>query len=447
VERVPQQPADCVLLEGAWVLTLDDRGTQGPLSIAVRDGDIAAIGGRDEVRASFPVAQRVGCRGRIIMPGLVNAHLHPDLHVLRGELEELDLHDWRDADRFNVAVAFLGTADGAAVQRASVRASLAEAVLGGTTCVATYGVSTGSAATCEDALRTIGMRGTVTIRDDQFRPLPDCGGRPAWDREVRALYRLHAEERLDDAELRAAARAHGRGEHIVMHAAETTQRLDIIRRSFGTTTIRLLDRYGLLSPAMLLSHAVHVDDEEIRIMAQRGVHVVVSPAAEMKLGDGTPPVHDMHARGISVALGTDAAVCNNSTDMFLEMRLLGLSQKLRYGAATAPAEQILRMATRAGARALGGDGRFGCLAPGMAADLILVDAGSPRLQPLLPGGPHSNLAPNLVYSATGADVTDVMIGGRWVVRRRRMQAVDGRAIRRELAAAAAALQRYLQRAT
>jgi 5-methylthioadenosine/S-adenosylhomocysteine deaminase len=446
VARNAYGPADCVLLEGGYVLALDDAGTRGPLSIAVCDGAIAGIGRRDDVRTSFPAARRVACRGRIIMPGLVNAHLHPDLHLLKGELEGLDLHDWHGAARFNAAVAHLGTAEGTRLQRASIRASLAEAVLGGTTCVATYGVTTGSTSACEDALRDFGMRGTVTIRDDAFRASPGARG-SAWEREPRAHYRLHAEERLDEAELAAAARAHGRGEHIVMHAAETMTRLGLVQQRFGTTTIRLLDRYGLLSPAVLLSHAVHVDDEEIRLMARRGVRVVVSPAAEMKLSDGLPPVRDMIRHGITVALGTDAAVCNNATDMFLEMRLLGLSQKLRYGAHAAPAEQILRMATRAGATVLGGAGRFGCLAEGMAADLIMVSAASPRMQPLRTGGAHSNLVPNLVYAATAADVTDVMIDGRWIVRRRRLQALDGRAIRCSLRSAAATLQRYLQRET
>jgi 5-methylthioadenosine/S-adenosylhomocysteine deaminase len=250
------------------------------------------------------------------------------------------------------------------------------------------------------------------------------------------MYRLHAEERLDHAELSAAAGAHERGERLVMHAAETRHRLDIVRATFGTTTVRLLERYGLLSPRMLLSHAVFTDDEELRLMAERGVSVVVSPVAEMKLADGIAPVQDMHRLGITVALGTDAAVCNNSTDMFLEMRALGLSQKLRYGATAAPAEQILLMATRAGATALGGAGQFGALAEGLAADLVLVDLRNPRMQPLVTDPARSNVAANLVFAATGADVTDVMVDGRWIVRRRRLLTIDARTLWRQLQEAA-----------
>jgi 5-methylthioadenosine/S-adenosylhomocysteine deaminase len=439
--------ARTILLEDAYVLTLDDEDARGRWSVAVEDGCIAAVGSAAALRQRFPRAARASCRGRVLLPGLVNAHLHPELHLLKGALEGLSLHDWHRARGFNQAVDLLGTAEGAPLQRAAIRASLAEAVLSGTTCVATYGVSENADVQCERALRDLGLRGTVTIRDAGFAPRTEGPGGTAWQRGVPAMYRLHAEERLDDAELSAAAAAHARGEHIVMHAAETARRLAIVRDAFGTTTIRLLHRYGLLSPRVLLSHAVLVDQEEIGMMAAAGVHVVVSPSAELKLADGIPPVEDMRRAGINVALGTDAAVCNNGTDMFLEMRVLGLSQKLRYGAATAPAEQILRMATRAGAAALGGVGADGRIAEGAAADLILVDVRNPRMQPLILERGRSNLAANLVYAANGSDVTDVMVAGRWIVRRRRLLTTDARTLWRELHGASRQLHARLQQMT
>jgi 5-methylthioadenosine/S-adenosylhomocysteine deaminase len=438
--------ADC-LIEDAYVLALDDAGTRGRLSIAVQDGVIAGIDGKAALRQQFSGLRRIAARRRVILPGLVNAHLHPDLHVLKGELEELGLHDWRAAARYNSAVELLGTPGGAAVRQASIRASLAEAALSGTTCVGTYGVSNGADCACEQALQEIGLRGTITIRDESFAPYHGTNGGSAWDRSVPAHYRVHAEESLHEPELAAAAAALARGERLVMHAAETRERLRIIRERHGTSTIRLLERRGLLSPAMLLSHAIHIDDEEIDLIARRGTPVVVSPAAELKLADGTAPVHALHAKGVTVALGTDAAVCNNASDMFIEMRVLGLSQKLRYGAASAPAEQILRMATRAGAAALGGAGRFGCLRRGMAADLVMVDIDNPRMQPLAVHGEHENLAANLVYAATGADVTDVMVDGRWIVRRRRLRTLDQRRVWRDVEQAARTLHRQLAHAT
>ena len=423
-----------LLLEHGYVLTLDDADTRGYLSVAV-DGDcIAAVGPRQKLRRDFPGATRISCRARIVMPGLINAHLHPDLHILKGALEQRGLHDWSGAREFNSAVDLLGSEAARDIQRISIRAALAEAALGGVTCVGTYPISDGGDVISAEALRAVGLRGAVTVRDITFAPAEFAG--------VPHFYRLHAEETLYEPELRAAAAAHARGERIVMHAAETRHRLEVIQHRFGTTTIRLLQRFGLLSPRVLLSHAVHVDAHEIELIARHGARVVVSASAEMKLSDGVPPVHPLLQRGVPVALGTDAAVCNNGNDMFLEMRTVGLLQKLHYGPRAAAAEQILLMATRNGAASLGLE-RTGRLAPGHAADLILVDVDGPRLQPLLTEGPHENCASNLVFAATATDVRDVMVAGRWIVRGRRLLTLDTRALWRDLAAAGRSLDARL----
>jgi 5-methylthioadenosine/S-adenosylhomocysteine deaminase len=417
------------------VVTLDERATAGELTVAVRGGEILAVGEEAELRRRYRRARRIDCRQRLLLPGLVNAHLHPELHILKGAVEELDLHDWNDAGHLQAALAYLSSEEGRHAQRAGVLASLAEALLGGTTCIGTYGVTAGSEAACAAALRALGLRGHITIRDATFPILPDP---PAPH-----MYRLHAEEALDDAELRAAAAAHARGERIVMHAAETAYRIGLARDLFGMTTIRLLDRWGLLSRRMLLSHAVHVDDEEAALLAARGAQVIASPAAELKLADGVGPFAEYLRLGVPLALGTDAAVCNNANDMFLEMRLLGLSQKIRYGAHALPAEQILRTATRGGARALGEAERLGSIEAGKAADLLLLEQASPRLQPLLHRPGFSNVAANLVYAATSQDVTDVMVAGRWRVRDRRLLTADAGRIWDEIGAEARILYDHI----
>lgn len=420
-----------VLIEGAFVLTLDAADTAGWLSVAVQQDRIADIGEPDRVRRRFPGLERVDCAGALLLPGLVNAHLHPELHLLKGALEELDLHDWEDAEHFDRALYLLSSPEGRWLQRAGIRAALADCLLTGTTHVATYGVTTAADEVAAAVLLELGLRGHVTVRDIHFEPVrlvpPDI---------VPRIYRLHAEEALTTAELEAATRAHARGEWIVMHAAETEHRIRLVRERFGTTTVRLLARYDLLSPRLLLSHAIYVDDEERNLLARYGVPVISSPVAETKLSDGIGPIVDYLRDGITVALGTDCAVCNNSNDLFLEMRQLGLVQKLRYGADAMPAEQILRMATLGGTRALTGASTGGALEVGGAADLILIDTNNPRLQPLVHRPAFSNLAANLVYAATGQDVTDVMIAGRWVVRRRRLLTADQEAIWSDLIRAA-----------
>src|SRR5690606_11558095 len=140
----PDAPARPLLLEGALVLTLDHDGTAGLLPVAVEAGRIAAVGPQAELRKRFARAERMDCTGRILLPGLVNAHLHPELHVLKGAVEELNLHDWDDAEHFDDALALLSSPEGAWIQRAGIRAALADCLLTGTTCVAAYGVTVGA---------------------------------------------------------------------------------------------------------------------------------------------------------------------------------------------------------------------------------------------------------------------------------------------------------------
>jgi len=397
-------------LRNALVVPVVGRAFYG--DIIVEDDRIARV---TRGSAGSFAGSSFDCAGRVVMPGLINAHLHPELHVLKGIVEELDLHDWDEAMHFDAALELLSSERGRAIQRAAIRASVADCVLSGSTCLATYGVTIGADEIACHTLEEMGVRGHVTVRDVAFEPLAGVV-QPALRLVPARMYRLHAEEALTPEELRAAARAMERGERLVMHAAETEHRLQLVLENFGTSTVRLLKSYGLLTERMLLSHAVYVDAEEREMLAINRVPVVSSPTAEMKLADGLAPIVELLRLGVTVALGTDCAICNNSDDMFLEMRQLGLSQKLRYGAHAISAEQILLSATVHGARALGFEGQLGAIAEGMLADLIVVDVDNPRLQPLVIAESYDNVAANLVYGATGQDVTDVMIGGEWVVR-------------------------------
>jgi 5-methylthioadenosine/S-adenosylhomocysteine deaminase len=399
--------------------------------VLIRDGRIVSLRAASE--EAFPAdIDVIDCSRRIVIPGLVNAHLHPDLHLLRGMLEDLSLHEWPDCSLLQRSLCILDGPDGEPLQRAAVRAALAECALAGQSTVVCYGVSDRVDRIAAEELRALGLHGWVTVRDAAFAPAADYG--------VPHMYRLHAEEALTEAELEIAARAHERGEWMVMHVAETRERIALCRERFGTTPIRLLARHGLLSPRVLLSHAVHIDEEEMALIAAAGAPVVSSPVAEAKLADGLAPITALVERGVPIALGTDAAVCNNSSDLLLEARMLGLLQRLDRGAAALPAGTLLRCATAGGAAALGGPAGAG-IAPGAPADLALLDAAAPHMLPLLvrPGG--SNLLAAIVFSATGRDVTDLMVQGRWVVRDRRLVARDAERIGAELMDAAEELIR------
>ena len=416
-----------LLLEGGLVVPLDGARTRpAPMDVLVRAGRIEALLHREADRTRPADAEIVDCRGRIVLPGLVNAHLHPELHLLRGMLEDLSLHEWPGCLPLQRSLEVLDGPAGEPLQRAAVRAALAECALAGATQVVCYGVSCRIERIAAEELAALGLHGWVTIRDAAFAPAESS--RPH-------MYRLHAEEALTETELTSASEAHARGEWIVMHVAETRERVELARERFGTTPIRLLARYGLLSPRVLLSHAVHVDDEEIDLIAAARAPVLASPVAEAKLADGLAPVDAMHRRGVRVALGTDAAVCNNTCDLLLEARTLGLLQRLSSGAGALPAETLLRFATVDGAAALEHPAAAG-LAPGAPADIVMLDAAAPHMLPLVHRGAGSNLFASIVFSGSGRDVTDVMVQGRWVVRERRLVPADGTAIAAGLQAAA-----------
>lgn len=419
------------VLEGGLVVPLDGRTPPGTMDVVVRGTLIEAVA--PPAALSLPAdAVRIDCRGHIVAPALVNAHLHPDLHLLRGLVEDLSLHEWSGCDRLQRALAALDDPSAEPLQRAAVRAALAECALAGAAKVACYGVTPRVERIAAETMAELGLSGWVTIRDAAFAPV-ETGAAPH-------MYRLHAEEDLDDEELRAAAAAHERGERIVMHVAETRERVRLARDRFGTTPIRLLARYGLLSPRVLLSHAVHVDEEEMDLIAASDACVLSSPVAEAKLADGLAPILGLHERGVPIALGTDAAVCNNGCDVLLEARFLGLLQRLAAGAATFPAETLLRFATLDGARALGSVDPGG-LSAGAPADIAILDATALHMLPLVSAAETSNVFAAMIFSGSGRDVTDVMAEGRWVVRRRRLVALDEARLGQDLDRAAAELIR------
>ena len=397
----------------------------------IRDGRIASLVDSGS-SSSTPDVDVVDCSRRIVMPGLVNAHLHPDLHLLRGMLEDLSLHEWPGCVPLQRSLRVLDEPEGEPLGRAAVRAALAECALAGQSTVVCYGVSDRVDRIAAEELRAFGLRGWVTVRDASFPRVEGYG--------VPHMYRLHAEEALDETELEKAACAHERGDWIVMHVAETRERVALCNERFGTTPIRLLARYGLLSPRVLLSHAVHVDDEEMELIARAGAPVISSPVAEAKLADGLAPIAAMAALGVPIALGTDAAVCNNSSDLLLEARMLGLLQRLDRGAATLPSGTLLSYASSGGAAALDSPSGAG-IAPGAPADLAVLDAAAPHMLPVVHRPGASNLLAAIVFSATGRDVTDLMVEGRWVVRDRRLVARDAERIGAELVDAAEELIR------
>jgi 5-methylthioadenosine/S-adenosylhomocysteine deaminase len=193
------------------------------------------------------------------------------------------------------------------------------------------------------------------------------------------------------------------------HASENTDEVALVRAQSGMRNVEYLAELGLATPRLCTAHCVWVDEHEQALMAERGVKVLHCPGSNLKLGSGVAPVVDLRARGISVSLGTDGAACNNRLDMFDEMRLAATLQAMSRGPGALPARDVLWMATREGARALGLDAEIGSIEAGKRADLIVVDTASPHLAPGT--DPYSTL----VYAARGSDVRTTIVDGEALV--------------------------------
>jgi 5-methylthioadenosine/S-adenosylhomocysteine deaminase len=206
---------------------------------------------------------------------------------------------------------------------------------------------------------------------------------------------------------------------MVIHLAETVSEVQTVRQRYGRTPVEHLDQVGVLGPHVLACHCVQLTEADIERLRRYDVKVSHNPESNMKLASGIAPVPDLIAAGVCVGLGTDGAASNNNLDLLLEMDTAAKLAKVhRLDPTALDAATVLRMATRAGARALGLEARIGSLEPGKRADVILIDTHRPHLTPLY--HPSSQL----VYAAKGSDVATVIINGRIVMQDGRILSFD-----------------------
>ena len=416
-------------LDAAWIVPVEPRGVYVDHSLLV-DGDrIVALLPATEADRRYVARSRITLGRHVLIPGLVNAHTHAAMALFRGIADDVPLdvwleqHIWPREGRF-AAPDFVY--DGA-------RLAVAEMLKGGITCCNDmYFFPEATARACLDT----GIRAMLGLPVLDF-PTPyaaDPDGylqrglavRDAFKHEPMLAFSLspHAPYTVGDpAWEKTIVYARQLDLPIQTHLAETADEVRRSRDTHGATPLARLHRLGATGPSFIAIHAVHLDADDIDLLATHGGHVVHCPASNMKLGCGIAPVAAYVARGINVALGTDGAASNNRLDLFGEMRLAALLAKVATGdPAVLPAAEVLHAATLGGARALGLDDRIGSLAPGKAADVVAVDLGALETQPCY--DPVSQL----IHAAGRDAVTDVWVGGRRVVAGRALAGVDESAL-------------------
>jgi 5-methylthioadenosine/S-adenosylhomocysteine deaminase len=386
--------------------------------VLIADGRIAAVGSAGDARAE----RTINAGGNYLLPGFIHTHLHLCQTLFRGYADDLALLDW-----LKQRVWPMEAAHTPASLRAATRLASAELLLGGTTTALTMETVHDTDAVFE-ALEPTGMRAVV--------------GKCMLDSDAQVPKRLLEETRASIEEsLALAARWHGRANGrlraafaprfavscsrelleevarlshardllVHTHASENRDEIALVRALTGRSNVEYFHDLGLASPRLCLAHCVWVNADEQSILATHQVKVSHCPGSNLKLGSGIAPVIEMRERGISVSLGADGAACNNQLDMFAEMRLAATLQATRSGPGTLRAQDVLAMATREGARALGLEREIGSIEIGKRADVIIVDR--ERVHLATTPDPFSAL----VYSARPTDVRTTIVDGELLV--------------------------------
>ena len=396
-------------------------------TVYIKDGVIASI---DAAPAGFAAEKTIFGSGKLLMPGLVNAHTHVYMTLFRNCADDLTFNDWLFGrilpleDKLTPEDCYWATLLG-----------IMEMVSTGATAFSTMDFFLDATAEAAKAsgIRAVLSRGLVGGRDNveggQKRLREAFDALEKWNGIEKLTFMLapHAPYTCDDSyQTEVAREAERLGLRVHTHISESKSEVETIAARYGCTPPELMDRCGLLTELTVAAHCVHVTDSDIGLLARRGVSVVTNPASNLKLANGVAPVVKMLKAGVNVALGTDGASSNNALNMFRELGLLSLLHKGVSGDPQAvTAGEAFEIATKNGAKALG-LGDTGEIRAGFKADIAIVDLDRPNLQPL--GDPVAALC----YSANGSEVETVLAGGELLMENGRFTTIDSEKVHFEV---------------
>ncbi len=425
-----------ILIEGIDILTGDTKTEYiRNADIGIRDNIIEFIAPTSKGPADFKADRRISGRNRIAMPGLVNAHTHSAMTIMRNAADDLPLHKWLFErifpieDRLTDEDVYWGTRLGAA-----------EMIKSGTTAIADMYLHMDAAA---KGIFDTGIKVNLSKSPLEFHS--DEGGLKArdvfdecrryfgeWDgREdgrIKVYVEVHSTYLFDPASLKRASELAGDlGTGIHIHLLETEKERRDSFAQYKKSPVEICVETGIFNVPVIGAHLVHVSKEDLELLKKYGVNAAHNPTSNLKLGSGISPIHEMLEAGINVALGTDGAASNNNLNMFEEMHLAALIHK---GAGRNPelvtARQAFMMATVNGSKAVGFGDDSGAIRPGSKADMILIDIDKPHLCPV--NDPFSAV----VYSAQASDVDTVIVDGNILMENRELKTIDEERVKYEV---------------
>ncbi len=424
-DHITKQPADTIVT--GMIVTMDrNRSIVEDGAVAMVGDTIVAVGTRPEIEGRYRARQTIDARGKLVLPGFINGHTHVPMTLFRGLHDDVTLNDWLykyifPAEAKNVTEEFV---------RWGTRLAAAEQIRSGVTTFADMYYFEDAVA---EETKAAGMRGVLGETFIDF---------PAPDNKTNAAMLAYTEKFLQkwqgDPLIQAAAAPHSiytcsqktlqdaaalaRKYHapILIHVAEMKKELEDSQKNNGATPVQYLERIGVLGPDVIAAHCIFVDAADRKLLAERGVGCVHNPSSNMMLASGVAPVPEERAAGIAVGLGTDGpAGSNNDLDLMEEIDLaakLAKITKMSPLALNAPA--VVEMATIDGARALHMEKEIGSLEPGKKADLIVIALDEPNAVPMY------DIYAQIAYALKASDVETVMIGGRLVMKDRKLLTVN-----------------------
>ncbi len=424
------QKVDTLLIK-AIVLTMDGKLNQyDPGAVAVKDDVIIAVGPEAEIIKEYLAAETIDCGGKVLMPGLVNAHTHVPMTLLRGLADDLRLDVWLMGYMLPVEREFVSPE----FVRLGTLLACAEQIRSGvTTFNDMYYFEDSIAQATADA----GMR-AVCGQSVMKYPAPDAASFEdslAMAREFIKKWKghplivpavaPHAPYSTTPEILRSCANlAKEFDVPLHIHISETAFEVETMRQEQGMPVVPYVKKQGILEAKVIAAHCVHIDLGEIKTLKHVNAGVAHNPSSNLKLASGFAPVQKMLENGLNVGIGTDGPASNNDLDMFEEVRLASFVAKASSNDPTVvPAATALLMATRMGAQALHIGHLTGSLETGKRADLILVDTSPVHNSPRFRRDPHNAYA-QLVFASKSTDVTDVMVNGKWLMRNHELLTLD-----------------------
>ncbi|MEN1761019.1 amidohydrolase [Anoxynatronum sibiricum] len=406
------------LISKAQVMTIWDQ-TLAQKSIGIVDDMIAFVG---EVPEDFKADKIIEGSGYLVMPGLVNAHTHSAMSLLRNYADDIPFWEWLTEKVWPVENQM-----GASEVYWGSMLSIAEMIRSGVTAFADmYFLSEETAkAAAQSGIRASIAKGLVGSSENDTERLSDTrmlvkNWHQAENGLITVMAGPHAPYTCDDAFLRKVANLCDDLQiPIHIHLSESVKEVEDSLSKHGRTPIQHMDDLGIFRHHTLAAHCVHLHPADFEILNDKQVNVVHNPASNLKLGNGIAPLSQLLEAGIPVSLGTDGSSSNNNLNLFEEMNLAALLAKGSTCEPTAaPAWTVLKMATTQGAQALNLQQKIGDLKPGMKADMILIDLNKPHLYPRL------NLEASMVYSAQASDVDTVIINGKIIMEKKEMKTLD-----------------------